>query len=74
MYRDVVSKRLSLILAPDDERALAPFIDAGTEQHAALRRWADNHGLPAGGSEASTPPPGNTQPCPPWSRLAPRTH
>ena len=45
-----MSKRLSLILGDADQSTIEPFIQAGTEHHKALSRWAEAHG---GGSVTS---------------------
>ena len=39
-----MSKRVSLILGDADERAIAPFIQSGTDQYEVLRQWAARHG------------------------------
>jgi hypothetical protein len=48
-----MSKRLSLILGEDDQSMIEPFIQAGTEHHKALRRWAEAHGAGGVNSEAA---------------------
>ena len=47
-----MTRRLSLILGDADERALAAFVSAGTQEHEALQRWADEHDTGAVKSEA----------------------
>jgi len=47
-----MSKRVSLILGDADERAIAPFIRSGTDQHEVLREWAARHGDMSVRSEA----------------------
>jgi len=47
-----MSKRVSLILTDGDERAIAPYIQAGTDQHEVLRQWAARRGDNAVKSEA----------------------
>jgi hypothetical protein len=39
-----MSRRVSLILGDGDEVSVAPFLTAGTEQHAALAAWAARQG------------------------------
>lgn len=53
VYDGVMSKRLSLILGEGDQSTIQPFIQAGTEHHNALRRWAEAHGAGGVNSEAA---------------------
>lgn len=48
-----MGKRVSLILGDADEQAIRPFIEAGTDEHAALRRSAAERGDQPVRSEAS---------------------
>ncbi len=50
---DAMRKRVSLILGDADERAIRPFIEAGTDEHEMLRRWAAERGDQPVRSEAS---------------------
>lgn len=49
----VMSKRVSLILKPDDEAALEPYLSAKGSHSLAVRRWGAERGL-AVNSEAAT--------------------
>ena len=53
VYLGGMSKRLSLILGEGDQLMIEPFIQAGTEHHNALRRWAEAHGAGGVNSEAA---------------------
>lgn len=53
VYYRVMSKRLSLILGDGDQSTIEPFIQAGTEHHNALCRWAEAHGAGGVNSEAA---------------------
>jgi hypothetical protein len=48
-----MSKRMSLILADSDARRIDPFVRPGTDENAALRRWASERGIGFSESEAA---------------------
>lgn len=53
VYGCIVSKRLSLIIGDSEQSTIEPFIQAGTEHHDALLRWAEAHGSGGVNSEAA---------------------